>query len=162
MKALVIKQPGEAVAAQDTVALIGYGGVGLGAIAASHFSELVRIAVDVDDAKLNVAKKAGADYAVNTSNEAPHHRVLELTDGLGPDVIIEAIGLLQTFRAAVEEVAFAGRVVYIGYTKEPVTYDTRLFVKKDLDVMGSRNACRRTFDRSFRCWNSGCFRWKKR
>jgi len=96
--------------------------------------------VDVDDAKLDIAKKAGADYAVNTSNEAPHHRVLELTDGLGPDVIIEAIGLLQIFRAAVEEVAFAGRVVYIGYTKEPVTYETRLFVKKDLDVMGSRNA----------------------
>jgi threonine dehydrogenase-like Zn-dependent dehydrogenase len=91
--------------------------------------ELRTIAVDVDDAKLNIAK-AGADYAVNTSNEALHHRVLELTDGLGPDVVIEAIGLLQIFRAAVEEVAFAGRVVYIGYTKGPVTYETRLFVKK--------------------------------
>jgi threonine dehydrogenase-like Zn-dependent dehydrogenase len=40
---------------------------------------------------------------------------VELTNGRGPDVIIEAIGLPQTFRAAVEEVAFAGRVVYIGY-----------------------------------------------
>jgi len=150
------------VAAQDTVAFIGCGGVGLGAIAASHFSELVRIAVDADDAKLNVAKKAGADYPVNTSNEAPHHRVLELTDGLGPDVIIEAIGLLQIFRAVVEEVAFAGRVVYIGYTKEPVTCETRLFVKKDLDVMGSRNALPEDFRQAFRCGNSGCFRWKKR
>lgn len=118
--------------------------------------------MDVDDAKLDIAKKAGADYAVNTSNEALHHRVLELTDGLGPDVIIEAIGLLQIFRAAVEEVAFAGRVVYIGHTKEPVTYETRLFVKKDLNVMGSRNALPEDFRQSFRCWNSGCFRWKKR
>ena len=96
--------------------------------------------MDVDDAKLDIAKKAGADYSVNTSDQALHQRLLELTDGLGPDVIIEAIGLLQIFRAAVEEVAFAGRVVYIEHTKEPVTYETRLFVKKDLDVMGSRNA----------------------
>jgi threonine dehydrogenase-like Zn-dependent dehydrogenase len=40
----------------------------------------------------------------------------------------------------VEEVAFAGRVVYIGYAKEPVSYETRLFVQKELDILGSRNA----------------------
>jgi threonine dehydrogenase-like Zn-dependent dehydrogenase len=53
---------------------------------------------------------------------------------------VEAIGLSQTFVAAVEEVAFTGRVVYIGYAKEPVAYETRLFVQKELDVLGSRNA----------------------
>ena len=55
-------------------------------------------------------------------------------------MIIEAIGLPETFRAAVEEVAFTGRVVYIGYAKEPVAYETRLFVQKELDILGSRNA----------------------
>ncbi len=55
-------------------------------------------------------------------------------------MIIEAIGRPETFRAAVEEVAFAGRVVYIGYAKEPVSYETRLFVQKELDIRGSRNA----------------------
>jgi threonine dehydrogenase-like Zn-dependent dehydrogenase len=40
----------------------------------------------------------------------------------------------------VEEVAFTGRVVYIGYAKEPVAYETKLFVQKELDIMGSRNA----------------------
>jgi len=64
----------------------------------------------------------------------------EITNGLGPDVFIEAIGLPQTFRMAVEEVAFTGRVVYIGYAKEPVTYETRFFVQKELDICGSRNA----------------------
>jgi threonine dehydrogenase-like Zn-dependent dehydrogenase len=54
--------------------------------------------------------------------------------------MIEAVGLPATFRAAVEEVAFAGRVVYIGYSKKPVEYDTRHFVQRELDVMGSRNA----------------------
>ena len=64
----------------------------------------------------------------------------KLTGGQGPDVIIEAIGLPSTFRAAVEEVAYTGRVVYIGYAKEEVAYDTRLFVQKELDILGSRNA----------------------
>jgi threonine dehydrogenase-like Zn-dependent dehydrogenase len=52
---------------------------------------------------------------------------------------MEAIGLPETFRAAVEEVAFTGRVVYIGYTKSPVEYETKLFVQKELDILGSRN-----------------------
>jgi threonine dehydrogenase-like Zn-dependent dehydrogenase len=50
------------------------------------------------------------------------------------------VGTPATFRAAVEEVAFTGRVVYIGYAKEPVSYETRLFVQKELDILGSRNA----------------------
>src|SRR6202035_5108739 len=54
--------------------------------------------------------------------------------------VIEAIGLPQTFRSAVDVVAFTGRVVYIGYAKEPVTFETKLFVQKELDIMGSRNA----------------------
>lgn len=69
-----------------------------------------------------------------------HDRLQALTAGHGPDVVIEAVGLPQTFRGAVEEVAFSGRVVYIGYAKETVSYETRLFVQKELDILGSRNA----------------------
>lgn len=47
---------------------------------------------------------------------------------------------LTPSRAAVEEAAFTGRVVYIGYAKEHVAYETRLFVQKELDILGSRNA----------------------
>jgi len=124
----------------DSVAVFGCGGVGLGAIAASHFRRANTMGIDVDDEKLALAKKAGADHVINTRREPLHERLLELTNGLGPDVTIEAIGLPQTFRAAVEEVAFTGRVVYIGYAKEPVAYETRLFVQKELDILGSRNA----------------------
>jgi threonine dehydrogenase-like Zn-dependent dehydrogenase len=65
---------------------------------------------------------------------------VELTEGRGPDVVIEAVGRAATFRAAIEEASFTGRVVYIGYAKELVSYETRLFVQKELDVLGSRNA----------------------
>jgi threonine dehydrogenase-like Zn-dependent dehydrogenase len=128
------------VTSADKVAIFGCGGVGLGAIAASHFSGATTIAVDLDDDKLHLAKKAGATHIVNSTKSPLHEQLLELTDGRGPDVIIEAVGDPQTFRAAVEEVAFTGRVVYIGYAKEPVAYETKLFVQKELDILGSRNA----------------------
>ena len=128
------------VTASDTVAIIGCGGVGLGAVAASGNRGARTIAIDVDDRKLETARRAGATDTINTQRESMHDRLRELTAGDGPDVIVEAIGLPSTFRAAVEEVAFTGRVVYIGYAKEPVAYETRLFVQKELDILGSRNA----------------------
>jgi len=128
------------VTGADTVAIIGCGGVGLGAVAAAGFRGARTIGVDVDDAKLEIARKAGATELINTSREDLHAKLSQLTNGFGPDVIIEAIGLPSTFRAAVEEVAFTGRIVYIGYAKEPVAYETRLFVQKELDILGSRNA----------------------
>jgi threonine dehydrogenase-like Zn-dependent dehydrogenase len=128
------------VTSADKVAVFGCGGVGLGAIAASSFAGATTIAVDLDDGKLHLAKKAGAAHIVNSAKSPLHDQLLELTDGRGPDVIIEAVGLPQTFRSAVEEVAFTGRVVYIGYAKEPVAYETKLFVQKELDILGSRNA----------------------
>jgi len=128
------------VAKEDFAAVLGCGGVGLGAISSCAFRGAETIAIDMDDTKLEIARKAGAKHLVNTARENLHERLFEITGGNGPDVIIEAIGLPETFRAAVEEAAFTGRVVYIGYAKEPVSYETRLFVQKELDILGSRNA----------------------
>ena len=135
------------VTGSDTVAVFGCGGVGLGAIAAASFAGAKTIAIDLDDQKLAIARRAGAAHTINTGSESLHQRLRELTNDHGPDVIVEAIGLPQTFRAAVEEVAFTGRVVYIGYAKEAVAYETRLFVQKELDILGSRNALPRDFQR---------------
>jgi threonine dehydrogenase-like Zn-dependent dehydrogenase len=145
------------VTPQDTVAVFGCGGVGLGAIAASGFAGARTIGIDIDDGKLATAKKAGASFTINTTNESLHDRLRELTNGQGPDVVIEAIGLPETFRAAVEEVAFTGRVVYIGYAKEPVAYETRLFVQKELDILGSRNATPEDFRQVILMMERGSF-----
>lgn len=145
------------VTAADTVAIMGCGGVGLGAIAASHFTGACAIAIDIEEGKLNVATKAGANHTINAKNEPLHERLQELTGGLGPDVFIEAIGSPDTFRCAVQEVSFAGRVVYIGYSKAPVTYETRLFVQKELDILGSRNALPQDFRQVIRMLESGQF-----
>ena len=124
----------------DVVAIYGCGGVGLGVIAGAAFRGAVTVAIDVDDEKLETARACGAAHIIRSDRESVHDRLQALTAGHGPDVVIEAVGLPQTFRGAVEEVAFSGRVVYIGYAKEPVSYETRLFVQKELDILGSRNA----------------------
>lgn len=128
------------VTGDDNVAILGCGGVGLGAVAASSSRGARTICIDVDDKKLELARAAGASHTINSVKKPLQESLLELTDGRGLDVVIEAVGTPATFRAAVEEVAFTGRVVYIGYAKESVSYETRLFVQKELDILGSRNA----------------------
>ena len=92
------------------------------------------------------SRKQPAAPTPSIAREPLHERLQEMTEGRGPDVAIEAIGTPATFRAAVEEVAFTGRVVYIGYAKESVSYETRLFVQKELDIRGSRNARTEDFE----------------
>jgi len=133
------------VTANDTVGVFGCGAIGIGVIAAAHERGATVIAIDVDDNKLALAKKVGAQHVVNSARGELHVALQQLTGRQGPRVMIEAVGLPETFRAAVEEVCFAGRVVYIGYAKQPVEYDSRHFVQRELDVLGSRNALAEDF-----------------
>ncbi|MCQ2222158.1 MAG: zinc-binding alcohol dehydrogenase family protein [Bacteroidaceae bacterium] len=124
----------------DTVMVIGCGMVGLGAIVRAVLRGATVIATDLDDEKLSLAKRLGAQYTINTKTEDAHARLAELTAGLGPDVIVEAVGSVPTYQLAVNEVAFTGRIACIGYAKSDAELPTRLFVQKELDVRGSRNA----------------------
>ncbi|MHC4387753.1 MAG: zinc-binding alcohol dehydrogenase family protein [Planctomycetota bacterium] len=133
------------VAPVDKVLVFGCGVIGLGAIAAAAFKRAEVTAVDIDGDKLRKAGAVGARYLINSQQENLAARVEELTFGDGFDVVIEAAGMPETFIAAVEMVSFAGRVVYIGYAKKPVDYETKLFVSKELDVNGSRNALKSDF-----------------
>ena len=81
----------------------------------------------------------GARQVINATTSDARQAVMDLTGGNGPDVVIEAVGAAATYRQAVDWVAFCGRVVYIGYGKEPVSYETRMFVMKELDILGARN-----------------------
>ena len=127
------------VDSQDIVAVLGCGIVGLGAVAAAVNRLATVIAIDLDDAKLAIARKIGVANTINPSKEDLHQRLQEITNGDGPDVIIEAVGSPSTYRSAVEEVAFLGRVVCIGYAKAPVEFNTSLFVQKEIEILGSRN-----------------------
>ncbi len=127
------------VSNQDRVAVIGCGIVGMGAIASAVNRGAEVIAIDIDDSKMAIAKKIGVAHTINTTQEDLHEALLRITDGDGPDVIIEAVGNALTYRAAVDEVAYTGRVVCIGYAKSAVEFNTGLFVRKEIEILGSRN-----------------------
>jgi 2-desacetyl-2-hydroxyethyl bacteriochlorophyllide A dehydrogenase len=145
------------ITASDTVVVFGCGAIGLGAIAGATARGAHVIAVDIDIAKLALAKQCGARECIHSGEENLHERLQNLTDGEGPNVMIEAVGLPATFKACVEEVCFAGRVVYIGYAKAPVEYETKFFVMKELDIRGSRNAMPNDFEAVIRHLESGAF-----
>jgi len=130
------------VTEMDTVLVIGCGAVGMGVIAAATRKGATVISVDVDDEKLSRAHMLGAQTTVNSAQQDVLAVIRDLTGGEGVSVAIEAVGLADTFRLAVEAVAFAGRVVYVGYAKQEVCYDTTRFVRKELDILGARNALR--------------------
>ena len=124
----------------DVVMVIGCGMIGIGAVIRAVLRGASVIAVDVDDKKLQLAKSLGALHSINSSSESLHSNLDEITNGMGPDVVIEAVGAPTTYRTAIDEVAFTGRVVYIGYAKSEVSFETKYFVSKELDIRGSRNA----------------------
>ncbi len=124
----------------DVVLVIGCGMVGMGAIVRSAQRGATVVAADIDDGKLELARQMGASYTVNTRTDDVHAKLLSMTSGFGPDVVIEAVGSAATYQMAVDEVAFTGRVICIGYAKTEVSFQTKYFVQKELDIRGSRNA----------------------
>ena len=124
----------------DVVLVIGCGMVGMGAVVRAATRGATVVAADLDDEKLALAKQMGASYTINTKTDDVHARLLEMTSGFGPDVVIEAVGSTATYQMAVDEVAFTGRVICIGYAKSEVSFQTKYFVQKELDIRGSRNA----------------------
>ncbi len=124
----------------DIVLVVGCGMIGVGGIVRAALRGAKVIATDIDDMKLVLAKELGAHYTINSKTENVHEKLQEITNGNGPDVVIEAVGAPATYQMAVNEAAFTGRVVYIGYAKQEVAFETKYFVQKELDIRGSRNA----------------------
>ena len=124
----------------DTVMVFGCGMIGSGAIIRAALRGAKVIAVDVDDEKLALAKKIGATHCINSKAVDLHEELQKITDGHGPDVIIEAAGNPITYKSALDEADFAARVFCIGYAKSDINFSTGIWVKKEIDIMGSRNA----------------------
>ena len=99
----------------DTVAIVGAGPIGLAAImTAKLFTPGKIVAIDLDDARLDKALEFGADVVINNGREDALARVQELTDGLGADVAIEAVGVPETFELCAELIRPGGRLANVG------------------------------------------------
>jgi S-(hydroxymethyl)mycothiol dehydrogenase len=99
----------------DSVAVFGCGGVGCGALAGARLAGATRIiGVDVDDRKLEWARQLGATHTVNARGNDVVAAIKDLTGGFGADVVIEAIGQVETYKQAFYARDLAGTVVLVG------------------------------------------------
>ena len=120
----------------DSVAVIGCGGVGDGAIAGAYLAGArTIIAVDVDDRKLEWARGFGATHVINSRNADPVAGIQELTGGNGADVVIEALGRPETYKQAFYARDLAGTVVLVGVPTPEMRLELPL-----LDVFGRGGA----------------------
>jgi alcohol dehydrogenase len=106
----------------DVVVVVGAGPIGLATIMTARLHTPGHIvAVDLDDTRLAKALDFGADVVVNSSDGDPIARVMELTEGLGADVAIEAVGIPETFELCAELIRPGGRLANVGVHGHPAT-----------------------------------------
>ncbi len=137
-------QPGE------TVALLGAGKLGLSIldVLCHSSSPGLTIATDLLPFRLETARKLGADVVVNLHDEDPLDRVMELTNGVGVDVVIEAVGHFHTpnnmegpLAQAVKMIRNGGRIVTCGLGEQLTPVHFKTLVIKEAAIIASRVTC---------------------
>ncbi|HKD66898.1 MAG TPA: zinc-binding dehydrogenase [Candidatus Binataceae bacterium] len=130
------------IKADETIVIYGCGGVGLSATQIAAASGARVIAVDLDDRKLVLAKKAGAEHVINAAKIDPVQAVMDLTNG-GANVTLDALGIAATCRNALLSLRTRGRHVQIGLTtqkeKGEVSIPLDRIVLMEIELVGSSN-----------------------
>ena len=119
----------------DVVAIVGAGPIGLAAIlTAKLFTPGHIVAIDLDDGRLEAARRFGADVTVNNGTKDAVAAVMELTEGLGADVSIEAVGVPDTFELAVDLVRPGGHIANVGVHGKAVTLHLEKLWIRDVTI----------------------------
>jgi alcohol dehydrogenase len=119
----------------DTVAVVGAGPVGLSVMMTAGLYGAARIiAIDLDDNRLALAKQFGATDGVNSGTEGWQEQVMAMTDGLGVDVAVEAVGIPVTLEACTELVRPGGTVANCGVHGKPVELRLQDLWIKDIAI----------------------------
>jgi 2-desacetyl-2-hydroxyethyl bacteriochlorophyllide A dehydrogenase len=134
-------QPGE------TVAILGAGRLGLSALdVLCHNAGPARtIVTDLQPFRLEIARKLGADYIIDITQEDPVERVMEITQGGGVDCVIEAVGHYHLIKGqeaplaqAVRIIGSAGRIVTVGLGEQLTALHFKTLVLKEAQIIASR------------------------
>jgi alcohol dehydrogenase len=119
----------------DVVAVVGAGPIGLAAmLTASLYTPGRIIAIDLADGRLQSALSFGADVTINNGKEDALAAIMELTDGLGADVALEAVGVADTFELATELIRPGGRVANIGVHGRSATLHLETLWTRDVTI----------------------------
>jgi len=145
----------------DTVVVIGAGPIGLMHIQLAKIKGATNVTcTDLKGERLKVASEVGADTVIDASKEDQLKSVKDLTDGLGADVVIEAVGLPQTWELAVEMTRKAGTTVLFGGCPSgtKITLDTEKIHYGDLTIKGIFHHTPLAVKRAYKLITSGMFK----
>jgi alcohol dehydrogenase len=119
----------------DVIAVVGAGPIGLAAMLTANLYTPGRIvAIDLADGRLESARSFGADVVINNGREDALDEIMELTDGLGADVALEAVGVPDTFELATTLIRPGGRVANIGVHGHAATLHLEQLWTRDVTI----------------------------
>ncbi len=121
----------------DNVAVIGCGTVGLLTVQAFRAAGARVIAVDVREQSISLAKELGADETINSADAGAFDQLLELTGGIGPDIVAETAGAAETPKMAIEWTRRSGTTVLVGIYSATPKFDFNSIVGQEKTVIGS-------------------------
>lgn len=143
------------IKAGDFVLVIGAGPIGLGVMKFAKLAGARVIAMDLNEERLNFCKEwVKADYAVNVRHE-PLKEVEAITGGDFPTAVLDATGNARSMEQALHYVAHGGRLIYVGLVRADITFHDPDFHKREMAIMGSRNANREDFEYVIDCIRRG-------
>ena len=133
----------------DTVAVVGPGPIGLMSVQLCNALGAGKVILTgTRDERLEMGKKLGADYVVNAKKENPVKGVLELTDGLGADLVLEAAGGDTSLQEALEMTRKGGKISILAFYKGPITADISIAVRNGINIYTVRGEGKMSVGRS--------------
>lgn len=141
--------------ASEVVLVIGAGPIGLGVMAFAKQKGAKVIAMDLNGERLDFCRKwAKADYTVN-AGQNPTEQIASITGGDYPTIVFDATGNQRSMTDSFRYVGHGGKLVYVGLVREDITFNDLEFHKREMTVMGSRNATLEDFDQVMAALKSG-------
>lgn len=122
----------------DVVFIMGAGPVGLSILKRVKLAGATCYISDIVDVRLDFARQYGADLAINAKNIDVKEEIMRLTDGNGATVVIDAVCSTKSFEQTLTYVCSAGRVISLGFNKEPSAINQLSITAREIDVRGSR------------------------
>lgn len=119
----------------DTIAIVGSGPIGLATLLTAQFySPAIIIVIDQDENRLNIAKTFGATHAINSSVENAVEKVMSITNGIGVDTAIEAVGIPETFELCEQIIGAGGHIANIGVHGTSVSLHLETLWSKNITI----------------------------
>lgn len=130
----------------ETILVIGAGPIGLGVIRFAQLQGARTIVMDISEERLFFCQEwTNCDRTIKASEDSTQ-ALLDVNDGALPSIVLDATGNKQSMMKAFDYVGHGGRLVYVGLTKDILSFSNPEFHSKEMTLLGSRNATKADFD----------------